>query len=46
MVKIHESVCRNHSGGRALARKVLRVDYYWSCTLRDVEEFVRKYVKC
>lgn len=42
MVEIHEGVCGNHSGIRALVRKVLRVGYYWLHTLRDVEQFVKK----
>jgi len=28
--KIHEGVCRSHSGGRTMTVKVLRVVYYWS----------------
>lgn len=34
---IHEEGCENHSGGRALARKVLRVGYYWPHAFKDVD---------
>ncbi|XP_041016117.1 uncharacterized protein LOC121258640 [Juglans microcarpa x Juglans regia] len=30
LAKIHEGICRNHSGGQTLAGKVTRVGYYWS----------------
>lgn len=33
-------------GGRALARKVIRMGYYWANDLRDANEFARKCVKC
>ncbi|XP_016207088.1 uncharacterized protein LOC107647530 [Arachis ipaensis] len=30
MAETHEGVCGNHVGGRALAAKILRTEYYWS----------------
>ncbi|XP_052114097.1 uncharacterized protein LOC127745436 [Arachis duranensis] len=35
MNKIHESVCGNHIGGRALAAKIIRTGYYWLTMKRD-----------
>ena len=40
--KVHEGVCGNHIGARALAGKVLRQGYYWPTMLRDATELVRK----
>ena len=40
--EVHEGVCGNHIGARALAGKVLRQGYYWSTMLRDATDLVRK----
>ena len=40
--EVHEGVCGNHIGARALAGKVLRQGYYWPTMLRDVTDLVRK----
>ena len=42
LMEVHEGVCGNHIGARALARKVLRQGYYWPTILRDATELVRK----
>lgn len=42
LVEIYEGVCRNHSGGRALAEKMVKVGYHWAHALKDIEEFVQK----
>ena len=39
---MHEGVCENHIGARALAGKVLRQGYYWPTMLRDATDLVRK----
>ena len=44
--EVHEGVCGNHIGARALAGKVLRQGYYWPTMLRDVTELVRKCKVC
>ena len=44
--EVHESVCGNHIGARALARKVLRQGYYWPTMLRDATELVKKCKVC
>lgn len=33
-------------GGRALAARVTRVGYYWPRSLKDVEDFANKCLKC
>ena len=44
--EVHEGVCGNHIGARALAGKVLRQGYYWPTVLRDATELVRKCKVC
>ena len=40
--EVHEGVCGNHIGARALAEKVLRQGYYWPTMLRDATDLVKK----
>ena len=40
--EVHEGVCENHIGPRALAGKALRQGYYWPTMLRDATDLVRK----
>ncbi|XP_041011393.1 uncharacterized protein LOC121255183 [Juglans microcarpa x Juglans regia] len=44
--EIHEGVCINHSSEKALAKRVVKVRYYWLNALRDAKEFVNKCTKC
>ena len=44
--EVHEGVCGNHIGARALAGKVLRQGYYWPTMLRNATELVRKCKVC
>ena len=44
--EVHECVCENHIGARALAGKVLRQEYYWPTMLRDATDLVRKCKTC
>ena len=44
--EVHEGVCRNHIGARALAGKVLRQGYYWPTILRDATDLVRRCKIC
>ena len=44
--EVHEGVCGNHIGARALAGKVLRKGYYWPTMLRDAIDLVRKCKIC
>ena len=40
--EVHEGVCGNHIGTRALAGKVLRQGYYWPTMLKDATDLVKK----
>ena len=40
--EVHEGVCGNHIGARALAGKVLRQGYYWPTILKDATDLVKK----
>ena len=44
--EVHEGVCGNHIGARALAGKVLRQGYYWPTMLRYATQLVRKCKVC
>ena len=40
--EVHEGICGNHIGARALVEKVLRQGYYWPTILKDVTDLVKK----
>ena len=40
--EVHEGICGNHIGARALAGKVLRQGYYWPTILKDATNLVKK----
>ena len=42
LTEVHEGICRNHIGARALAGKVLRQGYYWLTILKDATDLVKK----
>ena len=44
--EVHEGICGNHIGARALAGKVLRQGYYWTIILRDATDLVRRCKIC
>ena len=44
--EVHEGICVNHIGARALAGKVLRQGYYWPTILRDATDLVRRCKIC
>ena len=44
--EVHEGVCGNHIGARALVGKVLRQGYYWPTILKDVTDQVRRCKIC
>jgi ribonuclease HI len=46
MQEIHEEICGNHSGSRALTLKILRQGYFWPTIKEDSKEYVRKCDKC
>ena len=42
LTEVHEGICGNHIGARALAGKVLRQGYYWPTILKDATDLVKK----
>jgi hypothetical protein len=46
MREIHEGICGNHSGARALQRKIVRAGYYWPSMQADASRFVQHCDKC
>ena len=40
--EVHEGICGNHIGARALAGKVLRQGYYWPTIPKDATDLVKK----
>ncbi|XP_065860901.1 uncharacterized protein [Euphorbia lathyris] len=44
--EVHEGFCRTHLGGHTLARKILRMGYYWIKMESDCIKYVRKCHKC
>nr|XP_025697379.1 uncharacterized protein LOC112798324 [Arachis hypogaea] len=46
MDEVHEGVCGNHIGGRALAAKIARTGYYWPTMKRDCIAKVKARDKC
>ena len=44
--EVHEGICVNHIGARALAEKVLRQGYYWPTILKDATDLVKKCKIC
>ena len=44
--EVHEGICGNHIGARALAGKVLRQGYYWPKILKDATDLVRRCKIC
>ncbi|XP_022856042.1 uncharacterized protein K02A2.6-like [Olea europaea var. sylvestris] len=46
LTEVHEDICKNHQGARALAYKLIRYGYYWPSLKKDAADYVRKYDKC
>ena len=44
--EVHDGLCDNHLGGRALAPKILCQGYYWPTMQNDAVEYVRVYNSC
>ena len=40
--EVHEGICGNHIGARALAGKVLRQGYYWPTILKNATDLIKK----
>jgi len=40
LIDIHDDICGQHLGAKALAKKVLRERYYWPTMLKDAKHYV------
>ncbi|XP_022875765.1 uncharacterized protein K02A2.6-like [Olea europaea var. sylvestris] len=46
LTEVHEGICENQQGGRALAYKSIRYGYYWPTIKKDAAEYVKRCDKC
>nr|XP_027120512.1 uncharacterized protein LOC113737482 [Coffea arabica] len=47
MIKeVHSGVCGPHMNGHLLAKKIMRIGYFWLSMERDCIDFVRRCIKC
>ena len=46
LAEVHEGVCGNHSGGRALAQKIVHQGFYWPSMRKEATDYVRRCDKC
>ena len=46
MREIHKGICGNHSGARALQKKIVRAGYYWPSMQIDANRFIQHCDKC
>ena len=42
----HDGECGNHTGGRSLANKALRMGYFWPTMRKDAVDYARKCKAC
>ncbi|XP_022891750.1 uncharacterized protein LOC111406590 [Olea europaea var. sylvestris] len=42
LTEVHEGICENHQGARALAYKLIRYGYYWPTIKKDAAEYVKR----
>ncbi|XP_074290812.1 uncharacterized protein LOC141617514 [Silene latifolia] len=46
MCDIHSGDCGNHTGGRSLSNKALRLGYFWPTIRNDATNYVKKCEEC
>nr|XP_017227794.1 PREDICTED: uncharacterized protein LOC108203390 [Daucus carota subsp. sativus] len=44
--EVHEGICGQHLGGRALAHKVTRLGLFWPNMLKDAKDYVKRCDRC
>ena len=44
--KVHEGICRNHSGSRSLMHKLIWVGYYWATMQNNAQAYVKACDNC
>ena len=38
--EVHEGICGDHMGAKSLARKIMKVGYFWPIMQQDAADFV------
>ena len=46
LADVHDGICGQHLGAKALLKKVLRAGYYWPSMLKDTQDYVNLCDKC
>ena len=46
MKEVHQGICGSHINGRMLAKKILRIGYYWNTMETDCVDHVKSYHVC
>ena len=46
LIDVHDGICGQHLGAKALAKKVLRAGYFWPNMLKDAKHYVNLCEKC
>ena len=46
MEKVHQGICGPHMNGRMLAKKILRMGYYWNTMETDCVDYVKSCYNC
>ena len=46
MEEVHQGICVSHMNGRMLAKKIIRVRYYWNMNEVDCVDYVKSYHDC
>ncbi|XP_063949979.1 uncharacterized protein LOC135152800 [Daucus carota subsp. sativus] len=44
--EVHEGICGQHLGGRALAHKITRFGFFWPNMLKDAKDYVKRCDRC
>ena len=44
--EMHEGICENYAGNRALTTKILQAKHFWPTMKQDYLKFIRKCNKC
>ena len=46
MREVHAGVCGPHMGGHMLARKIMRIEYFWLTMETNCSPFVQRCLEC
>ena len=46
MEKVHQGICGPHTNGGILAKKILRIGYFWIAKETDCVDYVKSYHDC